>query len=403
LKIAALKIRIAIVVSHPIQHFCPQYVSFAEQENVELEVFFASTLGHKSYKDAAFKIDIAWDNLNLDKFPHDFLNGDQLILPNKHIDAPSLNGKLEEFSPDLVITYGYYQRLQRRAHKWANKNNVPLAYISDSELKQKRNLLKELIKYPFLYRYFSTIQYFLSVGDSNELYYKKYGVGSNRILRMHFPIDLKYYQAAFANKGKLRNEIRTEYKITENDIVLSVVGKLDPTKNHAHLIEALLEMEKRNLSMSLFIIGSGTMEDDLKRKTAQLSKCTIHFTGFVPVGKLPAFYAATDIYVHPSFADRHPIAVSEAIFMGCPVIISDTCGSHGPDDDVQDGKNGYVYEFGNIDQLAEKIIDLANDPEKRSMQGQYSHEIGARFQENAHRGIIQKLVNSLPLRNKSKL
>ena len=71
--------RIAIVISHPIQHFCPQYVSFSENPNIILKVFFASTLGYKKYKDLNFDQEISWGNLNLDKFDHTFLNGEALL------------------------------------------------------------------------------------------------------------------------------------------------------------------------------------------------------------------------------------------------------------------------------------------------------------------------------------
>ena len=67
------KHKIGIVVSHPIQHFCPQYVSFAENRNIHLKVFFGSALGHKKYTDKNFKQEIAWGNLHLDKFDHVFL------------------------------------------------------------------------------------------------------------------------------------------------------------------------------------------------------------------------------------------------------------------------------------------------------------------------------------------
>src|SRR4051812_33790575 len=82
--------RLALVVSHPIQHFCPQYVSFAQNKNIAFKVFFASTMGFKKYVDPTFKKEIAWDNLNLDKFDHEFLNGDQLLEPDNKLDAPSI-------------------------------------------------------------------------------------------------------------------------------------------------------------------------------------------------------------------------------------------------------------------------------------------------------------------------
>lgn len=388
-------LKIAIVASHPIQHFCPQYASFAENKQIELKVFFASMLGYKKYMDPSFNKEISWDNLYLDKFPHEFLNGGQVLKADKNIDAPALNNALDDFSPEVIITYGYFQRLQRRAKKWANKNKVPLAYISDSELRQARNPVKELMKFPFLYDYFSGISFFLSVGDANEEYYKKYGVNQSKILRMHFPIDVKSYSMAYSIRSQLNKQIRDQYQIKEDDFVLSVVGKLVPSKNQTHIIEALKELEKEDICVHLFILGSGEMEEELKKKSFGLNKSKVHFPGFVSTEDLPAFYAATDIYVHPSFADRHPIAVSEAIYMGCPVIISGTCGSYGPTDDVQLSKNGFIYPFGNTNELAQKILFLIKNKENRKTQGVYSHGIAVHFQDCSHVQIIEKIIGKL--------
>ena len=149
-----LPLKIAVVVYHPIQHFCPQYASFANNNAINLKVFFASTLGYKKYFDPSFGQEISW-NLPLHNFNHEFLNGDSVIKVDKTIDAPKLDHALEGFAPDLLIVYGYFQKLQRRAKRWANKNGVPVAYISDSELRQKTNTIKEIFKFPFLKNYFS--------------------------------------------------------------------------------------------------------------------------------------------------------------------------------------------------------------------------------------------------------
>ena len=138
------KTKIALVVSHPIQHFCPQYVSFAKNTTIEFKVFFASALGLKKYYDENFRKEISWSNLQLNQFNHIFLNGETTASADKSIDAASLDKELTLFKPDIIITYGYFQKLQRRAYHWAIKNKVKLAYISDSELRQTRNKWKEI-------------------------------------------------------------------------------------------------------------------------------------------------------------------------------------------------------------------------------------------------------------------
>ena len=101
------KYKIAIIVSHPIQHFCPMYASWASLPEIELKVFFASSTGVKKYYDPNFKKEISWDILYLDKFKHEFLNNGRIIKSGPSLDAPELNDRLSLFNPDVVIVYGY--------------------------------------------------------------------------------------------------------------------------------------------------------------------------------------------------------------------------------------------------------------------------------------------------------
>ena len=386
------KVRLAVVISHPIQHFCPQYVSFSQNPSVELKVFFGSAIGYKKYVDENFKREVSWSNLQLDRFSHCFLNGERVLQPDKNLDAPLLEKELKSFQPDLLFTYGYFQKLQRRAHRWAVKNKVPMAYISDSELRHYQPVWKEWLKSFFLRRYFAPVSYFLTMGDANEDYYKRHGVSPDKFLRMHYPIDFEMYRKSFLNKDLLRLAIRRQYAIGEEEIALCVVGKLVPWKNQDHIIEAMTILESEGIYAHLFVIGSGELQSKLEQKAQALKKCQVHFTGFVKADELPAYYAATDIYVHPASLEPHSVAVSEAIIMGCPIIISDHCGSYGPTDDVQEGKNGFVYEFGNIPGLADKIKKLITDKQTRKDFGLYSHNSGMRFQENSHFHMLENLV-----------
>jgi glycosyltransferase involved in cell wall biosynthesis len=390
-----MKLRVALIVSHPIQHFCPQYVSFAQNPDIEFKVFFASMLGYKKYMDPHFKQEISWSNLELDKFAHEFLNGDEVIPSGKNLDAVTLNATLDNFEPDVIITYGYYQKLQRRAHKWAKHNKIPIAYISDSERRQIRSTVKELVKYPFLYWYFSKMSFFFTVGNANESFYRHYGVPAGKFIRMHFPIDIKSYTGSFEQKQVLRKKVRLAYEIREADFVMSVAGKLVSWKNQDHLIDVMLLLEEEGVFLHLFVLGSGPRLEVLKDKAMALKKSRVYFPGFVSIDELPSFYAASDVYVHPASVEPHSIAVSEAIFMGCPVIISDRCGSYGESDDVQEGKNGWVYPFGDIKELAGKIKWMIANPSERKEFGENAHQLANTFQERSHKQVISDLLKKM--------
>lgn len=392
-----LKPRIAIIISHPIQHFCPQYVSFAKKKQLEIKVFFGSALGHLKYNDENFKQEISWNNLNLDQFPHVFLNGETVLQPNKDLDAPSLESELRIFQPNIIITYGYFQKLQRRAHHWAVKNRTPLVYVSDSELRHERNRLKESFKKIFIKKYFSKIDFFLSMGNANEDYYRHFGVKDNQIIRMHYPIDQDYYEDRYYHKNILRSKIRSLYEIAPEEVVLIVVGKLVSWKNQDHIIDAMKLLEDKDVLLHLFIIGSGEKSQEWKDRAAALKRSKVYFTGFVNIEALPEYYAAADVYIHPASMEPHSVAISEAIYMGTPVIISDLCGSYGAEDDVQEGMNGYVYPFGNIQSLATKI-DLLLDTGKRKSFGEYSHQIAVSFQDRSHVKALDELIRKIDLK-----
>jgi len=393
------KLKIAIVVSHPIQHFCPQYVSYSQLDFCEIKVFFGSAMGMLKYHDKSFGKEIAWSNLNLDKFEHIFLNGDQILAADKNLDAPNLEHELEKYAPKILITYGYFQKLQQRAQRWANNNNVIVAYISDSEQKRKRPFITELLKKYYVRSQFGRIQYFLSVGDANEDYYKYYGVHDRQIIRNPFSIDVLLFEKVFADKAAHNKDIRAQYQISDNSIVLSVIGKLESFKRQQDIIDAMEKLLHTELPIVLLIIGTGPNEAVLRQKAAGQKNKNIIFTGFVAPDILASYYAATDIYIHVSDIDAHSLSISEAIFMGCPLVVSDTCGSYGANDDVQEGKNGFVFKTGDIEALAGILNYLILHPHLIKELGKYSRQAGLHNQKVSHALGLKALTEIVEINN----
>lgn len=389
------KVNIAIVVSHPIQHFCPQYLSFSKHPNANVKVFFASMLGYKKYFDKNFGGEVSWNNLRIDEFDHVFMNGDKVLPSNKDLEAPTLEFELENFRPDAIITYGYFQKFQRACHTWANGKKIPLVYITDAENRQHRSWIKNLIKLFALRLYFKKINYFFTVGNANEDYYKLYGVKPSSFIRMHYPIDVDVYTKVFEDRESHRKEIREKLGIPQDMFVISVVGKLVEWKNQAHLIDLLALLESKGKKAQVIILGTGTTMEELKGKADNLTSNKVHFAGFVDPLDLPKYYAASDLYLHPARIEPHSLAISEAIYMGLPVVLSDRCGSYGESDDVQVGKNGFVYTFGDIEEMSTKVIALMDDKVLYDTFSAYSLQISRHFQKRAHGLCLDDLIGKI--------
>ncbi len=386
-------LRICVVISHPIQHFCPMFVSWAKNPEICLKVFFASNIGLQSYKDENFDREIKWGSLYLDDFPHLFLNGNNTLPIDGRLDAENLEMELLKFQPDIVVQYGRNYNFNSRLRKWALSNNVKIGYVSDSESRHSENWIKLIIK-NFYYRfYFRKIHLFFSVGDSNEDFYLKCGVSRDKIIRMNFSIDKLLYDKFYLNKLKLKDDLRERLNIASDDFVISVVGKLVEWKNQLDLVSLLVNLEKSVgwPKVHLIVAGSGPNELNMRDLAATLDYNCVHFLGFVDPEDLPAVYAACDVYVHPSKYEPHSLAVSEAIYMGLPIFVSHTSGSHGPSDDVRQNENGGVYELSNLVSLEEQLKTML-DVKKREEYSRRSKEIANHAQDNAHFEFINKLI-----------
>ena len=384
-------IKIAVVVSHPIQHFCPMYSSWSKIDGIDLHVFFASSIGFKPYLDDAFGKKIAWQGLKLD-FNHTFLNEGKALPVSLKTDAPDLEEKLNAFRPDVIVNYGYRQKLQKRAFYYAIKKDIPILMISDSELRRHRSLFKRALKKITEPYYLSRVSGFLTVGDANEAYYRNYGVPDYKFFRSPFPIDKNYMENFWVNRNHIKKEMRKFLKIPSDNIVILNVGKIIRRKRQRDILEALAMIDPKETPLSFIVVGSGPEEEALKTKSRSISDHQVIFTGFIQPMDLPKYYILSDIYVQPSEADPHPLAVSEAIYLGTPVVISHRCGSYGPTDDVREGVNGFVYRCGRVDELAHCIERLANDKFLREEFSEASRQIGLHAQELAHG---QGLVNAL--------
>lgn len=385
--------KMAVVISHPVQHFCPMYASWAKIEGVQLKVFFGSNLGAVKYIDPNFKKEISWNNLYLDEFDHEFLNGETTLQSTPELDAVNLDERLNAFSPNLVVYYGYFHKLAKRARNWALKHKVKTAYISDAEHRQKRPLWKEILKFPYLYFFYKKVNYFLTVGNANESYYKFYGVPKIKMHRMMFAIDIRSFDKAFEKKEYLRNSFRERCSIKSGDVAISVVGKLVHWKSQDDLIKLLYSLEKSypNKTFHLLIAGSGQMEDEWKELAKNLTNNKVHFLGFVNPTDLPQIYAASDVYIHPAKIEPHSLSISEAIYMGCPVIVAHTSGSWGENDDVQINKNGFVYQQGNIAALQQCLLSILISDNCKNFSN-HSLTISRKFQNISHNQIIKQLI-----------
>ena len=150
--------------------------------------------------------------------------------------------------------------------------------------------------------------------------------------------------------------ITREYNLKEGYILY--LGRLVPEKGIKYLIEAFKQV---HTNKRLVIAGGASDTDEYAKELVELAQedKRIIFTGFVQGRKLEELYSNAYLYVLPSDLEGMPLSLLEAMSYGNCCIVSDI-----PEclDVVRN--NGIVFKKGNVLELAEKLQDVCDYPEK---------------------------------------
>jgi len=372
-------IRLAIVVSHPIQHFVSLYRALASRTELRVKVFYAAKIGVNAYYDQEMAATIRWAGDPLSGYESEFLPGSERISEAGFlsIDNPGVGRKLAEFNPDAVMVYGYAQLTQLQAFAWSHWRGVPILMTGDGDNLPRPTGHREALRKFILKRLMRRIGAFLTVGDQNEAMLQGLGVPRDRMFRAPLPIDEAVYADFAARRTEERARVRDMLGVDEDTLVLLYAGKLTLRKRPRDLVEAWARLASKGAfrgKIAIWYCGDGQAKPDLAR-AIESTGAPAALVGFVNVDLLPAYYCAADILVHPSERDPHPLICSEAACIGLPMILSDRIGAIGPTDIARDGQNALVYRCGDIDALGAAISTLSGDAALRQKMSRNSRAI----------------------------
>lgn len=175
---------------------------------------------------------------------------------------------------------------------------------------------------------------------------------------LHNAIDLDVFK--FDESARIK--IRQEFEIGKNTKVMGHIGRFMTQKNHLFLLEIFAEYLKRIPDSVLMLVGKGELENDIRRKSAELEiSDKIIFTGVR--SDIPEILSAMDVFVFPSLYEGMPNTVIEAQATGLPCIIADTITREA---DIT-GLVKYL-PLGGADRWADAVADVKTDSRKDTRQ-----------------------------------
>lgn len=154
---------------------------------------------------------------------------------------------------------------------------------------------------------------------------------------------------SIVSPDKLRNQLNCRDRY-----VLAFVGELSQRKNQAFLIRAMNDIKERIPNAVLWLVGDGLEKRRLSQLAAEVDlSSSVFFLG--QREDACDLMRACDLYVSASSIEGMPFNVIEA--MGCSkcVLASDIKGHT---DLITDGKNGFLYKYGDKKAFVDKVVRI---------------------------------------------
>lgn len=185
-------------------------------------------------------------------------------------------------------------------------------------------------------------------------------------------------------------DVRERHGLDDHPVI-SCVARLTLRKGQDKVIRAMPWILREVPDARFLVVGSGPDRERLealahRKKVAD----RVVFVGEVPYDVLPQYFRAGDVFAMPCRTrklglevEAFGLALIEASAVGRPVVAGD---SGGAPEAVLHGETGLVVDGGEVDEVAEAILELLGDPDKAA-------KLGARGADRVHRDFTWEALS----------
>jgi len=194
-----------------------------------------------------------------------------------------------------------------------------------------------------------------------RLLVERFRVDPERVLAVRGAVD----PVAFAPEGP---DLRAELGLAPGQPVVGMVSRIKPDRRHADLVDAFRLVADAVPEARLVMVGRGEGLDDLKVRVARRGlDREVLFAGYRTGPALAAAYRSLDAKVLLAEGnDGTCRALLEAMACGRPGI---AYRFGAPAEAIVDGTTGLLVEEGDVDALAQAILELVRAPRRARAMG----------------------------------
>ncbi len=343
--------RIALLHNIISPHVVPLFELLAHQPDVSLKVYFL----------AETEKNRRWETTIGQRFPY-------AVLPNWSVRIgrddlftlfvnPTILSTLLRDGFDVLVLIGWDSPAAMLAYALAKILRKPIVLWSGSTANEpswRRSLSLRLVR--ALVRGSSS---WIAYGTRARDYLRQLGARRERVFIAYNTVDVAWFQERAEELRPNRSELRRSLGLTDGPVVL-YVGQLIARKGVRDLLSAFELLTTQDPCAQMLLVGYGPLEPELRQRVAFSKLERVHFTGYVSIPQLPAYYAASDVLVLPSHEEVWGLVLNEAAASGLPLIATTVAGASA--DLIDDDVNGYTVPPGDPPSIARALRNVLARP-----------------------------------------
>jgi glycosyltransferase involved in cell wall biosynthesis len=180
----------------------------------------------------------------------------------------------------------------------------------------------------------------------------------NRIWNVPAPRgEVVYDWAPLPGVMRNRQEVRAEFGVSPDALLIGMVARIAPPKDHETLLRACALLARLHPRFRLLLVGDGDLSQVRRLGSSLGINDNVILAGYRACSQ--ELMAAMDIHVLCTRGEGFGLVLLEAMAVGTPVVASRVGGIP---EIVSHNDTGLLHECGNAEELAACLAALAGDP-----------------------------------------
>ena len=184
-------------------------------------------------------------------------------------------------------------------------------------------------------------------------------------------VDLEGFQKSQLG-GAWEEVLREQWGLRSREVVLTVT-RLTRQKGIPTLLKAAALVQEKRRGVRFILVGPRESEGPQAVSQSELDRHAPYVTAIGPRSDVPSLLSIANVFAFPTeYREGVPRVLLEASLAGLPIV---TTRMPGCSDVITDGVSGYLVSPRSPRELAARILDLLEHPEKGRVMGQQAKEV----------------------------